>query len=561
MRRHVLPLKLPLCLSLLAACGGSSSDSGSSGPQSGASADAGAGSVSFGGQQDIGEFRGIINAGGIPGPDTLDANGFFNEHYAPPPASGCTNTLCLTPGLSVGYDWEQEGKQATLQISINTNVDPANYPKRPLDLVVVVDHSGSMAQDGRLVKVKSGLDTLIDNLGDGDRLAIVEFDDQVQVDSPLATLDTAGRAQLHQIVAGLTPRGATDIYDGLKAGFDLSVAGYDAQRESRVIFLSDGLATFGNTSDPAILTMADGYVERGIGLTTIGVGSDFDVTLMRGLAEHGAGNFYFLQDASAATEVFQQELQYFASPIALDIQIDAVAGSGFNFGGVVGSTLWSSSTRSGSMHVPAAFVASRTDANPDPNTGGRRGGGSMLFIAVQPTGNNPDNKIADITLNYHVPGSAQVVTQTVTLQYPTDGSETVDAPYLSAPEMAKRYAMYNLFLGLRDATTQTTYPACAANLLTTVRTHAASWNATREDPDIADDISLIDHFIANLQAVGGYGQCGTPNDQGGGDAGYDDYPPQHGGDVAYACSAGGGPGWLAGVALALALVAVRRRRR
>lgn len=559
MRRHALSLKLPLCLSLLAACGGSSSDSGSSGPQSGAGADAGAGGVSFGGQQDIGEFRGIINAGGIPGPDTLDANGFFNEHFAPPPASGCTNTLCLTPGLSVGYDWEQEGKQATLQISINTNVDPANYPKRPLDLVVVVDHSGSMAQDGRLVNVKSGLDTLIDNLGDGDRLAIVEFDDQVQVDSPLATLDTTGRANLHQIVAGLTPRGATDIYDGLKAGFDLSVAGYDATRESRVIFLSDGLATFGNTSDPAILTMADGYVERGIGLTTIGVGSDFDVTLMRGLAEHGAGNFYFLQDASAATEVFQQELQYFASPIALDIQIDAVAGSGFNFGDVVGSTLWSSSSRSGSMHVPAAFVASRTDSNPDPNTGGRRGGGSMLFIAVQPTGTNPDNKIADITLNYHVPGSAQVVTQTVTLQYPTDGSETpsIDAPYLSAPEMAKRYAMYNLFLGLRDATAQTQQPACAANVLSQVRTHAASWNATREDPDIADDISLIDHFVANLQAVGGYGQCGGyPTD--GPDGGYDENPPGRD-DVAYACSAGGTPGWLAIVGLAL--VAVRRRRR
>lgn len=84
----------------------------------------------------------------------------------------------------------------------------------------------------------------------------------------------------------------------------------------------------------------------------------------------------------------------------------------------------------------------------------------MLFIAVQPTGMNPDNKIADITLDYHVPGSAQVVTQTVTLHYP--------------------------------------------------------------------------------------------------DGGYDDPQPGRD-DVAYACSAGGTPGWLALVALAL--VAVRRRKR
>ena len=554
-------MRKALFLSLLAACGASGhADQGN--VTSGA--DAGVGGVSFGGQQDIGEFRGIINNGGIPGPDTLDANGFFNEHYAPPPMTGCTNTLCLTPGLSVGFDWEREQKQATLQISVNTNVDPTNYPKRPLDLVVVVDHSGSMAMDGRMTKVQAGLNTLIDNLADTDRLAIVEFDDQVDVDAPLQPLTTSGRTALHTIVNNLAPRGATDIFDGLKAGFDLSAAAIDPTRESRVIFLSDGLATYGNTSDPAILTMADGYVERGIGLTTIGVGNEFDVTLMRGLAEHGAGNFYFLQDASAATEVFQQELQYFASPIALDITIDAVAGEGFDFDEVVGSTLWQSSSRSGTMHIPAAFVASRTGPAPDPGTGGRRGGGSMLFIKVVPTGNNPTNKVADLTLNYHVPGSAQVVTQTITLQYPTDGSETVDAPYLSAPEMAKRYAMYNLFLGLRDATANTQYPSCAMAYLTAIRNHAAAWNATREDPDIADDITLIDHFNQNLATVGGYAGASIDSCAYGGypypdgaDAGYDPQPPYGNDTYNGACNAGGSPGWLLGVLL----VALRRRKR
>jgi Ca-activated chloride channel family protein len=536
-----------LLIPLLGACGTTPSANGPA-----ATGDAGAGGVSFGGQQDIGELRGIINNGGIPGPDTLDANGFFNEHYAPPPMTGCTSTLCLTPGLSVGFDWEREQKQAALQISVNTNVDPANHPKRPLDLVVVVDHSGSMAEDGRMTKVQAGLGTLIDNLGDSDRLAIVEFDDHVQIDAPLQPLD---RTALHQIVNGLTPRGATDIFDGLKAGFDLSTAALDPTREARVILLSDGLATSGNTSDPAILTMADGYVERGIGLTTIGVGLDFDVQLMRGLAEHGAGNFYFLQDASAATEVFQQELAYFASPIALDVSIDAVAGTGFDFGEVVGSTLWTSSSRSGSMHIPAAFVASRTGTAPDPTTGGRRGGGSMLFVNILPTGNNPDNKVADLTLNYHVPGSTQVMTQTVTLQYPTDGSETVSAPYLSAPEMAKRYAMYNLFLGLRDAVSATNAPSCALASLNAIDSHATAWNATREDPDITDDLTLIHKFEQNLRTVGAsdatLDTCTTANDHPRGD----DTAPHR--DQAMACAAGGSPGWL----LPVLLVALRRRKR
>src|SRR5512138_3212410 len=107
-----------------------------SAPQ-GASDSTGGGNVSFGGQQDIGEFRGILESGGLPGPDTLDANGFFNEHYAPPPGD-CTSTLCLTPGVAVGRDWLTGAHQATLQIAVNTNVDPSTITRKPLNLVVVV---------------------------------------------------------------------------------------------------------------------------------------------------------------------------------------------------------------------------------------------------------------------------------------------------------------------------------------------------------------------------------------------------------------------------------------
>ncbi|MBA3541096.1 MAG: VWA domain-containing protein, partial [Deltaproteobacteria bacterium] len=150
------------------------------GCSAGADSDAsGGGGVSFGGAQDIGEFRGILEGGEIPGPSTLDANGFFNEHYNAPPPVSCGHTLCLTPGMAVGYDWLTGAKQATLQISINTAVDPSTYTRKPLSLVVVVDHSGSMAEDQRLDKVKVGLTTLIDNLQDDDRLAIVAFDDSV----------------------------------------------------------------------------------------------------------------------------------------------------------------------------------------------------------------------------------------------------------------------------------------------------------------------------------------------------------------------------------------------
>lgn len=530
---------------LLLAVSACAADSASSGDSSG-------GGVSFGGQQDIGEFRGILETGGLPGPDTLDANGFFNEHYNAPPATDCTSVLCLTPGVSVGRDWLTGAHQATLQIAVNTNVDPETIVRKPLNLVVVVDHSGSMWDDERLEKVKVGLHQLVDSLGEGDRLALVEFDDTVDVLAPLA--ETTNKDELHAIISQLTPRGATNIYDGLSTGLSLAAEAFSSDRQNRVIFLSDGMATAGNTSTPAIISMTDSFIERGIGLTTIGVGLSFDVALMRGLAEHGAGNFYFLEDAEAATEVFQQELDYFVTPLALDVQIKATAGSGWTFGEVIGSSMWTSTPSSGTVAIPAVFVASRTSQGPDP---GRRGGGSMLFVHLEPTGSNADGKVADLELTYRLPGSSEILTQRITLAYPNDPSETPSETYLSAPEMAERFAMYNTFLGLRFATRAYNYD-CAAAALQSTRANAVTWNTTHEDPDITADLELIDLYLANLRASGATGDsalatCGAENPYG--DDVYDGGLDHH-----YACSAGGNPRGLVVIALA-GVFAVRRRRR
>jgi Ca-activated chloride channel family protein len=546
-----------LGLALLTACAGSAA--GSQEPVPG---DAGGGNVSFGGAQDIGDFRSILDQGGVPGPDTLDPNGFFNEHFAPVPP-GCTSTLCLTPGVAVGHDWITGAHQATLQLAVNTNVDPTTIQRKPLDVVAVIDRSGSMSEDGRLDKVKLGLHAMVDHLQDGDRLALVSFSSDVRIDADLTTLD---RAALHAQIDALVPDGGTDIFDGLETGFQVA-AQSDLTRERRVIFLSDGLANIGDSVPDDIIAMASSFVEDGIGVTTIGVGADFDVDLMRGLAERGAGNFYFLEDPAAAQEVFTEELDYFMEPLALDIQITASAGAGWRFGSVVGSTLWQSSDVSGSMQIPAVFVASRTSSNPG-ETGGRRGGGSMLFIQLTPIGgaDADGDTIAHLSLTYTPPGG-EPVTQDVTLAYPNDPNETPDVPYLSAPEMAPRFAMYNSFLGLRAAT-MTTDVNCASSFLIATKDGASAWLASHDDPDLADDITLIDQYLGNLRAVGatettssnatacadGTNPYGNPPSDDPGDYGYG--PGYEG------CASAGGPqGLLVGLGIAGMAVVRRRRRR
>ena len=546
----------------LAACGaGGDAGSGGGGDDTQPTSDAGGGGVSFGGAQDIGEFRAILERGEIPGPSTLDANGFFNEHYNAPPQQTCNTTLCISPGLFVGKEWLTGRYQAALQVAVHTNVDPSQYQRLPMNLVVVVDHSGSMAQDQRLEKVKAGLHTLIDNVLPEDRIALISFDDVVTIDQPFqATLD---RAQLHQKVDALQPRGGTNIHDGLKAGFTMLGESPSNEKQNRVIFLSDGLATVGVTSQSTIIQMATGYISRGIGLTTIGVGHDFDVALMRGLAERGAGNFYYVEDATAANEVFTEELNYFLSPLALDVKLEArTDGTLWKMTSVVGSTLWNAGPSSGSMTIPAVFLASRVSQSPNP-TGGRRGGGSMIFIALDVTATEA-GKVADLTLSYRPPNSAERLTQTVSLDYTHDPQALPETPYLSYPELAERYAMYNMFLGLRRATEHAVDNYhCSATVLTKLRSVAATWGeAYASDEDIAADLVLVDKFLANLRARGAVASAdlaSCPNVQD------PSHPPHGDGGLpttgqphVHGCSAGGGSGWLVG--LGLGLVALRRRR-
>ena len=544
-----------LALAVATACGAGGGDGGG-----GDDGDDG-GNVGFGGAQDIGQFRGILDAGGIPGVETLDANGFFAEHYSALPPASCGQVICLEPMLSVGRDWLQGGYQATLQIAMTTPVDPAELPRLPLNLVVVVDHSGSMAEDGRMEKVKQGLHILIDTLQPGDRLALVKFDGVV---TPLTDLaGDADPAVLHQHVDEMYPRGSTNIHDGLQTGFQIASAAWSPERQNRVMLLSDGLATAGITDQASILAMADSYLAEGMSLTTIGVGLSFDVELMRGLAEHGAGNFYFLEDAVAVNEVFTQELEYSLTTLALDLVVNAVPADGYSFGDVIGTRVWSSTSDGGEARIPAVFVASREEQDPE---GGRRGGGGSIFIDLSPiTGAIGNGNVATVNLTYRIPGSQELIEQSITVANPYAPGEAPDQPYVSIQAMLEHYAAYNMYLGFHRAAllAESNYN-CSLAALEALRVSASLFQTGYNDPDIAADLMLLEQFAQNLRERGAYvvegsaaGECAAyPDDD------YDDDDYYDGDDYGgpMMCSSGGGAsGALMLVFIGGALVIARRR--
>jgi Ca-activated chloride channel family protein len=473
--------------------------------------------------------------------------------------------------ISIGRHWMTGAYQATVQLAMTTPVDASELPRLPLNLVVVVDHSGSMAQDERMAKVRQGLHLLIDELQPGDRLALVQFDDTVDVLASLA--DEPNAAALHAIVDGIVPRGATNIHGGLQAGFQLAAAAYSVERQNRVMLLSDGLATAGELDPYVMISLAESYVSDGMSLSTVGVGLDFDVELMRGLAEHGSGNFYFAEDAAAVEEIFTDELATSLTPLALDIVLNAIPATGYGITEVVGTRAWTTTSDGGQIRIPAAFLATREDTSPDPN-GGRRGGGGSLYLDLGGQVIDPAAPVATLSLSYRLPGSEEIISQVVELTAqgaPEEVPPTPEETFVSLTAMLQHYAVYNIYLGLRMATRYAVdnYD-CSYAVLEALREASLRFNTSFENPDILADVELIDQFMTNLVAHGArpeaqvtQGSCASgdpyPDDDGGDDDGWGgDDDGAYGG---YGCSASGGAGGAATLGLVgLALVAVRRRR-
>jgi len=488
---------------MLTACGfgGGAASSANSPPMTyppGTSADAGVGGVpgniGVGGAQDFAAFRSALDQGRVPAPDTLDSAGFFAEHYNSLPAPTCGDLFCLHGLLSVSPNLVHGGTWTLLQLGMNSPLDPRTVARPPLDLVVVIDRSGSMADDDKMVYAIEGAQTLVDQLGESDTLTLIAFDSQVE--TLFGPARVSDRAALKSKLAGLFPGGSTNIYDALDAAYRAALANSDETRLRRVIFLTDGLPTVGDTSSADISAMSLGYNVKHVGLTTIGVGRDAGLPLLRGLAEQGGGNFYFLESAQAIAEVFKEELAVFVAPLAYDVELSFDVGAPYKVGELFGTSLWTPTATGARIRVPSVYLTSRTSDEPG-QAGGRRGGGSALIAELAPIADAlAGHTVASAHLRFRLPGSSVVHGQDIVMTYANHPGVCDAGGSYSSPEITKNEAILSFFVAFRDATELAVRSTSqASGLLGSFASRIHPRLDRTTDDDLADDLTLLDEYI------------------------------------------------------------------
>lgn len=169
--------------------------------------------------------------------------------------------------------------------------------RAPIDLVAVVDRSGSMKGE-KMALVIETIRFVTKQLKERDRFSLVTYDTNVTVDLPLREMSAEARAVLERKVSELKAGSSTNLSGGLMAGIEQLLKRTARAEVASVLVFTDGLANYGVTSAPQLVTMmsaALSKVRSPVTVFTFGFGKDHSEKMLRALADAARGFYYYIE--------------------------------------------------------------------------------------------------------------------------------------------------------------------------------------------------------------------------------------------------------------------------
>jgi Ca-activated chloride channel homolog len=315
-----------------------------------------------GGAQDIKHFRSMaISAQTLPRPESLTVEGLMGEHDLSIAGNGkCAQLFCIAGQSMAASLPARPDDLLFVGLGFESNIDGAAWKREPLSLMAVVDRSGSMT--GLPIEtVKAALREVVAQLGDDDRLGIAIYGSTSLVHlQPMAV--KGNKARLIEAIDAIAIDGSTNMEAGLKIGYDAAFA--EAEKfggKTRMMLFTDEQPNTGNTDPASFMGMANGASRRGIGLTTIGVGLQYDGALATKISSVRGGNLFFLENDGDARATMQKEFRNMVSEVAHDVTITMTPRDGYSISGVFGvpdALMTSGKDGAVSVTVPTAFLSS-----------------------------------------------------------------------------------------------------------------------------------------------------------------------------------------------------------
>ena len=224
------------------------------------------------------------------------------------------------------------GEATEVVVRLRVRAPEAERFGRPqVNLALVLDTSHSMEGEA-LDDIKRASLALVDSLQPGDRLALIVFHSKTEVLVPSTPLTPKSIAFIRDRVSRMKAWGTTDLEGGLAAGLDQVGKHYDPAGINRVVLLGDGVPNDASN----ILPLAQAAADRGVPVTALGFGLDYDETLMAQIAQRSGGRFHFIEHGSEVAGVFRDEVLRLERTVAKNMMVTITPGPGMAVTRIIG---------------------------------------------------------------------------------------------------------------------------------------------------------------------------------------------------------------------------------
>ncbi len=187
--------------------------------------------------------------------------------------------------------------------------------KLPLNLCLVIDRSSSMRGD-RLMQVKEAAQRIVDELGNKDYFSLVTFNDRADVVIPSQRV--TNKVELKRRINSIEAAGGTEMATGMALALQETQRALVGRSISRILLLTDG-RTYGDES--RCVQIARRAQDRQIGLTALGIGSEWNEDLLETMAARENSRTQYITSAQEITQVFAEELKRMNSIFAQSVKL------------------------------------------------------------------------------------------------------------------------------------------------------------------------------------------------------------------------------------------------
>jgi len=300
-----------------------------------------------GGAKDVNNFRHNIENGYLPLPTDITYEGLFYDYYFDTgQTAACRELFCPSYACAVTRDPLSGKKDYYLSVGLNSGMREEYFRRKKLNLVVVLDVSGSMESefdeyyyDGsgsrvradsyerdvtKISVAKEVVASLLDHLTEDDRFALVTFNAGARLVRPLQLIGEIRPQELRHHIFRIEAGGSTNLEAGMRLGTDQlrRYAGANpAEYENRIIFLTDAMPNTGEIDRHGLLGITGTNASNQVHTTFIGIGVDFNSELVEGTTRIRGANYYSVHSPWEFRTRMREDFDRMVTPLVFDLRL------------------------------------------------------------------------------------------------------------------------------------------------------------------------------------------------------------------------------------------------